>query len=107
VATTLTELEQRVQALEAAVASLRAELANGSGPRAASVPGAVRKYPSEDDPEARNAHLEAVFDKMGITGEAPSIEKLRAMLAAEGIYPGDEGIRQHIAAMRDQEEEPE
>jgi hypothetical protein len=44
---------------------------------------------------------------MGITGEAPGIEKLRTMLAAEGILPGDEGIRQAIAAMGDQEEEPE
>jgi hypothetical protein len=107
VATTLTELEQRVQALEAAVASLRAELVNGSFPRAASVPGAGQGCPYEDDPEARKAYLDALFQKMGITGEAPGIEKLRAMFAAEGIHPGDEDIRQHIAAMRDQEEEPE
>jgi hypothetical protein len=95
-ATTLADLEQRVQALEAEVSSLRQALVNGSS---RTMPGAA------DSPEATAARLNAVFQEMGIVGEAPGIEKLRAMLAAHGIHPGDEDIRREIAGMRDQEVE--
>jgi hypothetical protein len=107
VATTLAQLEQRVQALEAAVAALREGLANGPSPVVASAPRARRTVEPPENPLVRDARLNAIFQQMGITGEAPGIEKLREMMAAHGVHAGDEAVRQEIAAMRDQQEEDE
>jgi hypothetical protein len=96
-ATTLSELEQRLQALEAEVAALRQKIASAGG-------GATQPGAAGADPAARNAELDAIYQRMGISGEAPGIEKLRAMLAAEGVLPGDEVVQQVIAAMHDDEE---
>jgi hypothetical protein len=105
VATTLAELEKRLQTLEAEVASLRKELVNGSLPAEASAGGVVRRSQAQASPAAPGASLNAIYQEMGIAGEAPGIDKLRALLAAQGVHPGDEVVRQEIAAMRDQEEE--
>jgi hypothetical protein len=42
---------------------------------------------------------------MEISAEAPGIEQLRALLAAQGVHPGDEIVRREIAGMRQQEED--
>lgn len=95
-ATTLTELEQRVQALEEQVLSLL-EM--------------IRRISTAQLPEAKlreadsNLALDEIYRQMGISGEAPGIEKLRVMLAAHGVHPGDEIVRQEIAALYEQEQD--
>jgi hypothetical protein len=98
-AITLTELEERLQALEAQMASLR-ELVRGSAPRESE---ARRPGESGASPTEAEHSLAVVYQQMGIGGEAPGIEQLRALLAAQGVHPGDEVIRQEIAGMRQQE----
>jgi hypothetical protein len=89
-ATTLAELEQRLQVLEQEVVSLR-KLIQSSLPT--------------QTPAEREAALHDLYQRMGISGEAPGIENLRALLVAEGVLPGDEIVRQVIAAMRPDEEQ--
>jgi ribosomal protein L29 len=103
-ATTLAELEQRLHALEAEMASLRQGLANGARGANPSVPPAERGGAFPAISASPNAPLDAAYRQMGISGEAPGIEQLRAQLAAQGLHPGDVAIRREIAAMRDQEE---
>jgi hypothetical protein len=104
-ATTLAELEQRLRALEAEVAALREEMVNGSSGTEPPALTVVRRSPSPASPRALDAGIQAVYHEMGISRAAPGIEQLRALLAAQGVLPGDEVVRQEIAAMRDQEEE--
>jgi uncharacterized protein (DUF433 family) len=52
------------------------------------------------------AREESTPQEMQAAEEAPGIEKLRALLTAHGVYPGDEIVRQEIAAMGQQEEGP-
>jgi hypothetical protein len=107
VATTLAELEQRLQVLEEEVASLR-EFVKGSSPT--ETPGgheARRPREAEARPTDGEVTTAAVHQRTGISGEAPGLEQLRALLAAHGVHPGDEVVRQEIAAMREQAEEEE
>jgi hypothetical protein len=92
---TLAELAQRLQALEEEVARLRERLPGSPAAEAPAVPLAPPNPPVDD-----------VHQETDIPTEAPGIEKLRAMFVAHGIYPGDERIRQAIAAMSDQDEDP-
>jgi len=105
VATTLAELEQRLQALEEEVASLR-ELVLGSSPSPTPAEHQAPRNKAKGSPTELEATLQTAYQKMGISGEAPGIENLRALLVAQGVPPGDEIVRQEIAAMRQQEEEP-
>jgi hypothetical protein len=100
VATTLAELEERLQALEAEMASLR-ELIQGYAPTERHT---RRLREDKANPAALEVSHTAVYQKMGISGEAPGMQQLRALLAAHGVHPGDEIVRQEIAAMRQQEE---
>jgi hypothetical protein len=111
VATNLEELERRVQALEAAVASLREELANGSAAPKASAAGLLQRSQPPDESAELQAWWDSIYRRAGVTpGEEPTIEQTRARLAAEGILPRDEDVRQILAEMgyqEDEEEEPE
>ena len=90
-AMTLEELVRRLIALEEEVASLRARV---TSPCPAAIPAPI-------DSTTNDVHQET-----DLSEEAPGIEKLRAMLAAHGIHPGNEIVRQAIAAMGEQEEDP-
>jgi flagellar motility protein MotE (MotC chaperone) len=100
-ATPLAELEERLQALEEEMASLR-ELVQGY---AATEHATRRLGESRANPAELQDALAAVYQKMGISGEAPGMQQLRALLAAHGVHPGDEIVRQEIATMRQQEED--
>jgi hypothetical protein len=105
VATSLAELEQRLQALEQEVASLRKLVQGSSLTQTPAERDTQRLLLAKANPADVEVTLTEVYQKMGISGEAPGIEKLRALLAAQGVHPGDEIVRREIAAMRAQEEE--
>jgi hypothetical protein len=108
VATTLEELERRLQALEAAVASLREELANGSAAPKASAAGMLQRSQAPDHSAELEAWWDSIYRRAGVVpGQEPTLEQLRARFAAESVLPGDEGIRQILAEMGYQEEEEE
>jgi hypothetical protein len=106
-ATTIAELEQRLRKLETEVAALHEVVVNGSLPTPSSATSRAQRSQSPPSSVAGEASLDAVYQEMGISGEAPGIEQLRNLLAAHGVYPGDDVVRQEIAAMRDQEEKPD
>jgi flagellar motility protein MotE (MotC chaperone) len=100
VATTLAELEERLQALEEEMASLRERLQG-----LARTECQTRRRESGASPVEPEDSLTGLYQKMGISGEAPGMEQLRALLAAQDVHPGDEIVRQEITAMRQQEED--
>jgi hypothetical protein len=90
---TLETLAQRLQSLEAEVAYLREQLTTPP-----------RKEVQSRAADVLDSTTGGFHDE--IVTEAPGIDKLRAMLAAHGISPGDEIVCQVIDEMRTEEEDP-
>jgi len=92
-------LEERVKALEQEVNSLR-ELVARLLPRG--IASGVRvqdETNADEEPADADGEMDEYYQ--ALNGEAPGIEKLRAMLVAHGVHPGDEIVRQVIADMRE------
>ena len=78
-ATTLEDLARRMELLEAEVARLRQRV---EGPFIEETPaerGARMLREAKAEQGALKATMDQLFEQMGIQGEAPGIEKLRAM----------------------------
>ena len=78
-ATTLEDLARRMELLEAEVARLRKRV---EGPFIEETPaehGARMLREAKAEQGALKATMDQLFEQMGIKGEAPGIEKLRAM----------------------------
>jgi hypothetical protein len=99
-ATTLEELEKRVEALEREVTALRG---NAEPPKTARFGDNI---PLIREARAQQAAISAAaaeaFAKMGITGPPVGHEKLMEMMLACGVDPNDSAASRELIAMRDE-----
>jgi hypothetical protein len=98
--TVLEKLEERIDTLEKEVAWLR-RLVQSSWPNLAPR-GSERESDATSDTTAHR-FCDVVYPNMEASGTPPGIEKLRELLAAHGVRPGDEAVREEILGMRSQE----
>jgi hypothetical protein len=101
-AITLEELENRLAALEAEVASLKQRMNEGPKSEDAADRGARLLAEAKRDQRQIQDALARVFDQMGIRGAPVSPEELRAMMAADGIKAEDNLFSRGITEMRDE-----
>ena len=100
-ATTLEELEKRVMHIEQELAHLHQLLGKPSTETPAER-GARLLCEAQASQVAINAAVAKAFEKMGITDEPVSTEKLRAMMAECGVKAGDNAFSSAIIAMREE-----
>jgi hypothetical protein len=100
-ATTLEALEQRVAALERAVARLQPPPPPSDETPQQRLQRSLRE--NTVDQAAMNAAWDRLFEKLGITDLKPiGAEQLQAMQLAEGLDPNDNAASRGIIEMREE-----
>jgi hypothetical protein len=99
-ATTLEELEKRVEALEREVAALRGKAEPPKVTRFGDNIPMIREARAQQ--AAISAAVAEAYAKMGITAAPVPPEKLEEMMLADGVDPNDNAFSREIIAMRDE-----
>ena len=100
-ATTLEELEKRVMYIEAELARL-CQLLEKLHAETPAERGTRLLREAQASQVVINAAVAKAFEKMGITEEPVSAEKLRAMMAECGVKAEDNAFSRTIIAMREE-----
>jgi hypothetical protein len=100
--TTLEELEQRVVQMESELTRLRQLVEKPLHDEAPAERGARLLAQARRDKARLQRSVERAFEEMGIQAHPVSPEKLREMMAADGVKPEDNLFSQGIKEMREE-----